>query len=133
MLVLEMYQKGLYIRVPQCACDTSRSGSCVYIRNIPGTGDIMAQPAAILGFLVVVLVLFIIVFVIMFVGYKRLGRRRQAEEQRDRTEPVVGTDREPASGPQQLHYHDSNNAMNDDVGGNLARVPRNNRDNTSRR
>ncbi len=93
----------------------------------------MAQPAAILGFLVVVLVLFIIVFVIMFIGYKRLGRRRQTEEQRDKIEPIVGTARRPTSGPQQLHYHDDNNAMNEDVGGNMARVPRNNGDNTSSR
>ncbi len=85
----------------------------------------MAQSTAILGFLAVVLVLFIIVFAIMFVGYKRAGRWRQAEENRDRAEPVVGTNRGPTSG-QQIHYHDNNSAMNEDVGGNLERVPRNN-------
>ncbi len=88
----------------------------------------MAQSAAILGFLVVVLVLFIVVFVIMFIGYKRTGERKRTEEQRERTEPVVGTDRGPQSGPQQIHYHDTDDTMNEDVGGNLARVPKNNRD-----
>jgi hypothetical protein len=94
--------------------------------NIPGRGNIMAS-TAILGFLAVVLVLFIIVFVIMFIGYKRTGQWRRTQEQRDRTEPVIGTDRGPTSGPQQLHYHDTGDTMNEDVGGNLARVPKNNR------
>ena len=93
----------------------------------------MAQSTAILGFLAVVLVLFIIVLAVMFVGYKRLGRRRQAEENRNRAEPVVGTDRGPTSGPQQIHYRDNNSAMNEDVGGNLERVPRNNGDDETRR
>ena len=87
----------------------------------------MAQSAAILGLLVVVLVLFIIVFVIMFVGYKRTGQWRRTQEQRDGAEPIVGTDRGPTSGPQQIHYHDTSDTMNEDVGGNLARVPKNNR------
>ena len=87
----------------------------------------MAQSAAILGFLAVVLVLFIIVFVIMFIGYKRTGQWRRTQEQRDRTESVIGTDRGSTSEPQQIHYHDTGDAMNEDVGGNLARVPKNNR------
>ena len=123
----DMYQKGLYIRVPQYKCGTSRSVSYTCIGNIPGIGDIMAQPAAILGFLAVVLVLFIIVFVIMFIGFKRTGQWKRTEEQRERTEPVIGTERGPHSGPQQIHYHDTGDAMNEDVGGNLARVPKNNR------
>ena len=88
----------------------------------------MAQSTAILGFLVVVMVLFIIVFVIMFIGYKRLGRRWQTVERRDRTEPVVGTDRGPTSGPQQIHYRSTDNPINQDIGGDLARVPRQNKD-----
>ena len=82
---------------------------------------------AILGFLGVVLVLFIIGFVIMFIGYKRTGQWRRAQEQRDRTDTIAGTNRGPTSGPQQLHYHDTGDAMNEDVGGNLARIPKNNR------
>jgi hypothetical protein len=122
-----MYQKGLYIRVPQCECDTPVTSATHVVGNIPGIGNIMAQSTAILGFLVVVLVLFIIVFVVMFIGFKRTSQWRRAQEQRDRTEPVIGTDRGPTSGPQQIHYHDTGDAMNEDVGGNLARVPKNNR------
>jgi hypothetical protein len=88
----------------------------------------MAQPIAILGFLAIVLLLFIIVFVIMFIGYKRLGRRWRREEQRKRNEPVVGTDRGPTSGPQQIHYRSSDDPMNQDIGGDLARIPRQEKD-----
>lgn len=87
----------------------------------------MAQSSAILGFLAVVLVLFIIVFVIMFIGYKRTGHWQRTEEHKERTEPIVGTDRGPNSGPRQIHYHETNDAMNEDIGGNMARVPKNNR------
>jgi hypothetical protein len=93
------------------------------VRNVPGIGDIMAQSTAILGFLAVVLVLFIIVFVIMFIGYKRLGRLWRTRERTARNEPVIGTDRGPTSGPQQIHYCSTDNPMNQDIGGDLARVP----------
>jgi hypothetical protein len=98
------------------------------VLNVPGRGDIMAQSTAILGFLVVVIVLFIIVFVIMFIGYKRTGRWWQAQERRDRAEPVAGTDRGPTSGRQQIHYRTNENPMDQDIGGGLARVPRQNKD-----
>ena len=88
----------------------------------------MAQPTVLLDFLAVVMVLFIIVFVIMFIGYKRLGRRWRREEQRKRAEPVVGTDRGPTSGPQQIHYRSTDDPMNQDIGGNLARIPRQEQD-----
>ena len=88
----------------------------------------MAQPTVLLDFLAVVMLLFIIVFVIMFIDYKRLGRRWRREEQRKRTEPVVGTDRGPTSGPQQIHYRSTDNPMDQDIGGNLARIPRQEQD-----
>jgi hypothetical protein len=94
--------------------------------KLPGKGDIMAQSAALLGFLAVVLVLLIVICVVMFIRYKRAGQWSQAQESKGRTEPAVGTDKGPQSGPQQIHYHDTNSPMDEDIGGNVARVPRNN-------
>ncbi len=78
---------------------------------------------ALLWYLVIVLALCIILAT-MFIIYKRIGRWRQAEEHKAKNEPVVGTDRGPTSGREQIHYRASTDPMDEDVGGNLARAPR---------
>ena len=73
-------------------------------------------------YLVIVLAL-VIILAVMFMNYKHIGRWRQTKEHKAKTEPVVGTDRGPTSGREQIHYRAHTDPLDEDVGGNLARVP----------
>jgi hypothetical protein len=77
---------------------------------------------ALFWYLVIVLALGIILAT-MFITYKRIGRWRQAQEHKAENEPVVGTQRGPTSGREQIHYRAHTDPLDEDVGGNLARVP----------
>lgn len=78
----------------------------------------MAGTNYILVFLVIVLVLFLVVFAIMFIGMRR-------SKQPDHTnEPVVGKDNmKSTSDVERLKYRGNEGAMDEDVGGNLRKVP----------
>jgi hypothetical protein len=90
--------------------------------NRPGKGETMTQ-IALLWYLVIVLALCIILAT-MFITYKRIGRWRQTEEHKAKNEPVVGTQRGPPAGREQIHSRANTAPLDEDVGGNLARVPR---------
>lgn len=77
----------------------------------------MTESGGVLIFLAIVLVVFVIVLAFIFIGTGRLRQPRQKE-------PVVGTDNEQsATDSQKLQPRASEGAMDEDVGGNLDKVP----------
>lgn len=78
----------------------------------------MTESGGVLFYLVLLLILFVIVFVIMFIGFSRSRQPRHDKE------PIVGTDNHQSStNPQKLQYRGTEGAMDEDVDGNLRKVP----------
>lgn len=86
----------------------------------------MSQSGGVLTYLVLFVILFVIVIAIMLVSFSRTRRRTNGNA------PAVGTERDNSDNtPQRLQYRPDNDPMDDDVGGNLRKVP-NQQDNSRR-
>ena len=77
----------------------------------------MNQANGVLVYLILFVVLFVIVFAIMLVGFARARRRTGGDA------PFVGTEQGKNTAPQNLQYREDTDPMDDDVGGNLSKVP----------